>query len=143
MLYIDKSNYRVLQEGYQLQKGDIVEFRTNGDIEFCFIYTVEDSYLSSDPGTKEDAIFTFLIDYGYIEPLVNKTESIHSFCANCYGYPVRCPDVSNIWPDFKIKDYKAATRIVLTIFELLNTGPIYNCLEKLELRTLPKISFLC
>jgi hypothetical protein len=93
---ITKDNYKILHEN-PLKNGDIVKFIYN-NIEY--IYIVKNCYLGIS-GETNSVIFTNL--------QLNK----YKVSTEAYGYT--CDYGS--WPECKIHDYEALTRLVIFLFE--------------------------
>jgi hypothetical protein len=93
---ITSSNYKILHEK-PLQYGDIVIFKYNN---ISYIHEVKEDYLSNIR-EDNDKIFVVL-----------KLDKIH-VTTKAYGYEIG----DGCWPECKMHDYEALTRLVIFLFE--------------------------
>ena len=110
----------ITQENYQellnkdLQFKDSIVFPYKHNDEYVE-YRVSGSYLSPVNDVAERWILTKLLCDGHIDNIIE-------FLENSYGYyPTKNTDAdTTCWPDFRMQDYKAITRCVYNIFEIIS-----------------------
>ena len=127
-MLISNTNYHLLEK-ISLSHYDVVIFEYN---EKEYPYIVNRRWMHNEFKGSETDIIKDLINDNII------SRSIRDFCEFYYGYS--CPLLpETAWPEFKTNDYKAITRLVFAIFQLIDNAN-YNC-KKLELTNI-NISFL-
>jgi hypothetical protein len=99
-----------------LKLGDIVIFNIKG---VKYEYKVEFCYLHYLVGFPNDIIFTKL--------KLNK----FNFCDKHYEYKYNVHD-DEVWPECKLNDYKALTRVVNALYDEINKNILPDNLFTLE-----------
>lgn len=127
-MLINNTNYHLLENNL-LSQYDVVIFKYN---EKEYPYIVHHRWMHNEFEGSETDIIRDLINDNII------SLSIQAFCEFYYGYPCQLMP-EGIWPEFGTNDYKAITRLVLAIFQLIENAN-YDC-KKLELTNI-NISFL-
>lgn len=87
----------------QLEFGDEVQFTLKGK---SLIYKVCDSYLIDETNFSNTLIFEEL-----------NISDKNKYAGLIYGYTVVCGEGGTSWPEFREKDYKAATELVRNLFK--------------------------
>lgn len=90
-------------KGKQLEVGDEVQFTLKGK---SLVYKVCDSYLIDEAHFSNALIFEEL-----------NISDKNKYASLIYGYTVVCGEGVTSWPEFREKDYKAATELVRNLFK--------------------------
>jgi len=130
IMIINSDNYKMLAETTTVKENDLVVFEVGNK---TYEYFVKQRWLAP----KEDWMpETTILIVLRVEGLISG--SLQKFCSEAYGYQARGHEDEQVWPECVAGDYLALTRLIFTIFELLNSKDLL----KIELIDTPQISFL-
>lgn len=123
-------NYKDL-ETKSLELNDRVVFEVHG---LRIVYRTKEKWFD-----VIETVPRFEVSESEIFKILNIENHI-DFCSTFYGYPAREVSIDT-WPDCKVYDYAALTRVIIALFDIVSGKTEIPKLKKLELTSV-NIAFL-